>query len=130
MNKSDVLKALEQCVNGVDSCGGCPLIGCFECREVLLVHALDTINSQKAEIELLKLENKKLHETNNALNYQVDVWKPNEVLNKFLERLSIYVIPQKREGYNSDIVLKSTIDSLVKELTEKLKEEHNGTAQT
>lgn len=128
MKTDDVLKALEQCVNGVDSCGGCPLIGCFECRSVLLVHALDTINSQKAEIELLKLENKKLHETNNALNYQVDVWKPNEVLNKFLERLSIYVIPQKREGYNSDIVLKSTIDSLVKEMTEEQNALHNNSS--
>lgn len=87
MKTDDVLKALEQCVNGVDSCGGCPLIGCFECREVLLVHALDTVNSQKAEIELLKLENKKLHETNNALNYQVDVWSPNEAIKKFAERL-------------------------------------------
>lgn len=122
MKTDDVLEAIEHCVSDTGSCRGCPMECKSRCQQKLLDAVRDTINSQKAEIELLKLENKKLHETNNALNYQVDVWKPNEVLNKFLERLSIYVIPQKREGYNSDIVLKSTIDSLVKEMTE----EHNG----
>lgn len=123
MNDNEIIKALE-CCTSKSGCLECPLYNpehTGTCVKSVFVNALGLINHQKAEIELLKLENKKLHETNNALNYQVDVWKPNEVLNEFLERLSIYVIPQKREGYNSDIVLKSTIDSLVKEM----EEEHN-----
>lgn len=116
MKTDDVLKALEQCVNGVDSCGGCPLIGCFECRSVLLVHALDTINSQNAEIELLELENKKLHETNNTLNYQVDVWSPNETIKTFAEKMK-GIIPEIDDTYIERIV-EDYIEKTVNEMTE------------
>lgn len=123
MKTDDVLKALEQCVNGVDSCGGCPLIGCFECRSVLLVHALYTINSQNAEIELLKLENKKLHETNNTLNYQVDVWSPNETIETFAEKMK-GVIPEIDDTYIERIV-EDYIEKTVNEMTEEHNAPHN-----
>ena len=94
MSDNGIINALE-CQLGIDdscNCYGCLFRedkSCIDASERILEVVKDLINHQKAEIELLKLENKKLHETNNALNYQVYVWKPNEVLNKFLERLGI-----------------------------------------
>lgn len=48
-----------------------------------------------------------------------------EAIKEFAERLNIHVIPQKRDGYTCDIVLKSSIDSLVKEMTEEHNAEEN-----
>ena len=141
MKTDDVLKALEQCVNGGDSCGGCPLIGCFECRSVLLVHALDTINSQNAEIadleakkeicaEVIARQDKEIEKLSKSVdNYEsclksVEVIRVNAI-KEFAERLNIQVIPQKRDGYTCDIVLKSSIDNLVKEMTEAQNATHN-----
>lgn len=87
MKTDDVLEAIERCVSDTGSCRGCPLECKSRCQQKLLDAVRDTINSQNTEIELLKLENKKLHETNNALNYQVDVWSPNEAIKKFAERI-------------------------------------------
>lgn len=73
------------------------------------------------EIERLETENKEQDQAIiNALHRMGQIRA--EAIKEFAERLNIHVIPQKRDGYTCDIVLKSSIDSLVKEMTE----EHNG----
>lgn len=135
MKTDDVLKALEQCVNGVDSCGGCPLIGCFECRSVLRVHALDTINSQNAEIADLEAKNKICAEviarqdneidklSKSVDNYEsclkcVEVIRANAI-KEFADRLKDAVDePTKIDGEDIDFII-DIIDRLVKEMTEE-----------
>jgi hypothetical protein len=72
------------------------------------------------EIERLETENKEQDQAIiNALHRMGQIRA--EAIKEFAEMLKNQVIPQKRDGYTCDIVLKSTIDNLVKEKTE----EHN-----
>lgn len=69
------------------------------------------------ENEMLQAENKEQDQAIiNALHRMGQIRA--EAINEFAERLNIHVIPQKRDGYTCDIVLKSSIDNLVKEMTE------------
>ena len=43
----------------------------------------------------------------------------SEAIKEFAERLKHFIIPQKADGYTREIVLKSDIENLVKEMTEK-----------
>lgn len=118
MKTDDVLEAIERCVSDTGSCRGCPLECKSRCQQKLLDAVRDTINSQKAEIELLKFENKKLHETNNALNYQVDVWSPNEAIKKFAERL-------KAELTTGAGTMRGSVLNIIDSLVKEMEEEHN-----
>ena len=86
-------------------------------RSHLTKDALDLIRRQQAEIECLTLENRKLTETNNALNYQIDTWSPSEAIKGFAEKL-------KEKGFadqyyeHESIIYVADIDDLVKEMTE------------
>lgn len=113
MKTDDVLKALEQCVNGGDSCGGCPLIGCFECRSVLLVHALDTINSLKAENASLEAGRRADSESILSLNHEL-LHVKTEAIKKFAERLC--------DGRVSNDPVVIAVKRTVKEMTEEQNE--------
>lgn len=93
MNDNDVIKALEACASGCCYEYGCPFVNMLnedefelridKCTSELCKHALALIKRKAAEIERLELENQKLSKTNNALNYQVDVWNPNQAIKEF-----------------------------------------------
>lgn len=73
----------------------------------------------KAEIKRLTVENSKLAETNNALNYQIDTWMPSKAIKEFAERLkSLYTGEPITDDMHCSIgVIKANIDGLVKEMT-------------
>lgn len=66
MTDNEIVKALECCKltneQQESQCEDCPLweTSLMICQELLAFHALDLINRQKAEIERLEAENKKL----------------------------------------------------------------------
>lgn len=120
MNENDIIKALECCHVGKRErdCKKCPLYCRVPaCVGHLTKDALDLIRRQQAEIECLTLENRKLTETNNALNYQIDTWSPSEAIKGFAEKL-------KEKGFadqyyeHESIIYVADIDDLVKEMTE------------
>ena len=78
---------------------------------------LDLINRQKAEIERLQDYNENLQTANTALSNEILEIK-SEAIKEFAERLKLFIIPQKADGYTREIVLKRDIDNLVKEMTE------------
>lgn len=114
MNDNDIIKALKHCTDNGE-CKECPAnlhVGnCGHCMYNLMRRAHDLIKRQGTEIERLQKQ----------LDSKCDrciARDRAEAIREFVERLNIYVIPQKKEGYNLDIVLKSTIDWLAKEMTE------------
>ena len=117
MTDNEIIKAM-QCVIGNDvSCSECEYQKALpfpSCRRMCAKNALDLINRQKAEI--LELQKR-------IINWRVDMdYRPDEIKSKaikeFAERLKHFIIPQKADGYTREIVLKSDIDNLVKEMTE------------
>lgn len=98
--------------NKYEPCSICELYICgYECHNDKC-----PVAKMKAEIERLKLENKKLHETNNTLNYQVDVWSPNETIKTFAEKMK-GIIPEIDDTY-IECIVEDYIEKTVKELTE------------
>lgn len=106
-----IIKALECCIkNDCDNCPFDSLLNYSDC----LKGFLDLINCQKAEVERLQKEKTKLHQLIPKMIKEAK----SEAIKEFAERLKIFVIPQKADGYTREIVLKSNIDNLVKEITE------------
>lgn len=108
MNDNDITKLLKVC-STASGCKSCRFADSTDCAGEVSAAALDLINRQKAEIERLTLENSKLAETNNALNYQIDTWSPSEAIKAFVERLK----------NKSDYCYFGNIDSLVYRILEK-----------
>lgn len=71
MNDNDIIKLLKVC-STASGCKDCRFADSTDCAGEVSAMALDLIKRLKAEIERLTLENKKITETNNALNYQID----------------------------------------------------------
>ncbi len=115
MKTDDVLQALEQCVNGGNTCMGCPLIGCFGCRHAVLVYALETIKRQRAESERLEAGRRADSEAILSLNHEL-LQIRTKTIKEFAERMK-GVIPEIDDTYIERIV-EDYIDNLVKEMTE------------
>ena len=149
MNDNDIIKIIKalECQLGIDdscNCYGCLFRedkSCINASERILEVVKDLINHQKAEIADLEAKNKICAEviarqdkeienlSKSVDNYEsclrsVEVIRA-DAIKEFAERLNIHVIPQKRDGYTCDIVLKSSIDNLVKEMTEAQNAPHN-----
>ena len=104
------------------------------CSQMIAEDALDLINRYEAEIE--RLEGDLIEERTRRKNAVAEIERlkgyvtpvvqmvnaydllnaRNEAIKEFAERLQIYVIPQLADGYTREIVLKSSIDDLVKEM--------------
>ena len=101
MTDSEIIKALECCIDGY--CRGC-MYGetlLMTCKDDLMREALALINRQKAEIERLNLENLQMVASIKRLT--------NEAIKEFAERLEECRVIQtaNMSGY---------IDNLVKEM--------------
>lgn len=127
----EIVKALECCSKDVpiqNSCEGCPFAG-KKCAAFLPQTALDLINRQKVEIESLKIANEKMYSANKEQEAEIEAlkeevnrlsfWnhiKRTAVIDEFAERL-------KKKYYGryecSHDYIRSIIDALVKEMTEK-----------
>lgn len=119
MSDNDIINALKYCTSRSfknNACLECPLQDedCGMGNELKKL-ALNLINRQKAEIGRLTLENRKLTDTNNALNYQVDTWSPSEAIKGFSEKLKTELTTGMAVMRVSTL---DVIDSLVKEMTE------------
>lgn len=73
MTDNEIIKALELCKG--TGCIGCPLHLTADCVRILQENAIDLINRQKAEIERLKQEKKRMLETANILGDALDECK-------------------------------------------------------
>ena len=114
MTDNEIIKALECCGNIVDStCKECAYHETYNasCVVRLMRNALDLINRQKAEI--LELQKR-------IINWRADMdYRPDEIkseaIKEFAKRL-------KENYYFTDrwgkIIPKSTVDDLIKEMTE------------
>ena len=122
MTDEDIIKTLECCTQHQYCCPkDCPLyeydVG--ECDMYLMQRVLDLINRQKAEIERLKNERiERIRKLTREVYDREIAQAKIEAIKEFVERLKIFVIPQKADGYTREIVLKSNIDNLVKEMTD------------
>lgn len=109
MTDNEIIKALECCRD--DTCVSCPICTEGLCNGGLHKNTLDLINRQKAEI--LELQKR-------IINWRADMdYRPDEIkseaIKEFAKRL-------KENYYFTDrwgkIIPKSTVDSLIKEMTE------------
>ena len=124
MTDEQIIKALECCTQNV-GCNGCPFVnstdikyrGGYACAETMRKSALNLINRQKEEIERLNIELQFMRNASNSYKIHYETTK-SEAIKEFAERLKIFIIPQKADGYTREIVLKRDIDNLVKEMTE------------
>ena len=127
LTDSEIVKALDICSksnNGCSyskySCKDCCLNGQPMCSSVLIQDTIDLIDRLQAENERLKA-------TVDSFN---DIGKlyseiKAEAYKEFAERLKIFVIPQKANGYTREIVLKRDIDNLLKKLVGEDNESKN-----
>ena len=74
--------------------------------------ALDLIKRQQKQIDVLNTNCMSMCQSmpNMAKAERV------ETIKEFAEKLKVFVIPQKADGYTREIVLKKDIDNLVKEM--------------
>lgn len=93
-----------------------------EKNENIIRLADKTIETANAEIERLKEEKTKFENKIDEI-YPLVMQLPNamqqaksEAYKEFAERLKRFIIPQKADGYTREIILKSDIDNLVKEM--------------
>lgn len=117
INGNDIIKALQCKVRNVTdplfrpACNLCvykyDFLGCNTLE--LYKDIIDFINCQNAEVDALKLINSTYVVTTNEIR--------EIAIKEFADRLQTYVIPQLADGYTREIVLKSSIDHLVKEMT-------------
>jgi ubiquitin C-terminal hydrolase len=120
----EVIRALECCANG--ECDECPYQDNSPCKEYLNNAALDLINRQRAEIEILKKDNEYIlmqhkfqrRPSGDCWNDVIEKAK-SEAVKEFAERLKqnldISVCGYSSEEVTFDVEL--TIDNLVKEMT-------------
>lgn len=106
----EVIKALECCVgDDFDYCKECPSLRNKPCQEPMLIGALDLINRQKAEIERLEEENRRMKKYYFTHDYHEC---HNEAIKEFAERLKYYFNVDASANFNR------WIDKKVKEKTE------------
>ena len=128
MTDNEIIKALECCGNIVDStCKGCVYHETYNasCVVRLMRDALDLINRQQAEIE-------RCERLCNSLDDQMADAKI-DTLKHFLGRLKFELGIAFDEPIFDTIIgniIESTIDKLLKELTEPTKIEHNSLCET
>lgn len=95
----DVIKALECCTNCICNHAKtdteCPLVKMDFCKNYLMKQSLSLINSQKVEIESLKIANEKMYSANKEQEAEI------ERLNKEVDRLSQCVL--YHDGIVSDL---------------------------
>ena len=125
MTDKEIIKALECCVTKED-CDGCPYDEINDCIKGHEEDILDLITHQQAEIERLKECPKCVYEYDSEImEYCVQGLCPNfktveqikfEAYKEFAEKLKLFIIPQKADGYTREIILKRDIDNLLKEL--------------
>ena len=131
LTDSEIIKALEEWIKELkDDYKRLQLLDapmdCFEESHAdtitKLSNTLDLINRQKAENERLKeilntdfiipLES---DDTSSLVIVKIDSIKA-EAYKEFVEKVKIFVVPQKANGYTREILLKRDIDNLLKEL--------------
>ena len=111
MTDNEIVKALECCIK--DDCDNCPdTFG--NCEHNAMRNALDLINRQKAEIEMLREGIRFERERVNAIPNLIKNAKP-EAIKEFAERLKERVV--SKYDY-TDIRVFKELDNLVKEMTE------------
>lgn len=111
MNDNDIIKALRQCVAG-GSCRHCPLEEEVGCRQKVLAYALETINSQKTEIERLKRYDE---ERDVRLHARLTETARAEAIKEFAERLK-----QTRVDFDGiEMVAVGNIDTILEQMTEE-----------
>lgn len=116
MTDNEIIKALECCYgDNLMDCDSCP--NKKTCADISVVNSvLDLINSQKTEIERLKLLKPTLHYWYEKCNDLVDELKTakSEAIREFAERL------KGKKYWDIDIddyVFVNDIDNVVKEMT-------------
>jgi hypothetical protein len=132
MTDNDIIKALECCEE--DSCGcGCPRMYCgdsvIECKAVLMEHALDLINRQKAKIEELYKENARQRAEIEKLAHCCDdcagctEWICDcsniraEAITEFAERL------KEKRNTLFDAILRFNFDNVIDQIAKEMKGE-------
>ena len=77
MTDNEIIKALECCsVNAMGECKECPLLNDFSpCGVTLTTNALDLINRQKAEIDILIRKKETVRDEISQLQNEVETWK-------------------------------------------------------
>lgn len=91
----EILKGIECCIDG--DCGGCPINTGSACRDYLFEGAIDLINRQREEIEVIK-------ETTAEIRY--------EAIKEFAERLKTYY---RHLDKTAGALINYTIDQKLKE---------------
>ena len=117
MTDNDIIKALECCSNA-EPCSNCPYQK--QCDETDLAEiALDLINRQKAEIESLEKDSKRLKKVQMQLDDAMKMYSTikAEAIKEFAERLKEKWTIASPEPYNTDAVeVLDSIDNLAKEM--------------
>lgn len=125
MTDNEIIKALEVCVGIHNDCGNCPLLeysqATDECMTEAMSNALDLINRQKAEIEIMTRNNELMSKNIQQLiheNLQMMTTiksGQSEAIKEFAEKCKNTVY--RRLTYAADILLlQNDIDDLVKEM--------------
>lgn len=112
MITNEIIKTLECCKVCLSTCSECPLNNTKNCRDELIILALDLIKRQQTKIENLK-EN---FDDLNAQYLMQDMYIEGvraEAIKEFAERLK-----DKLRELGRFVVYNEDIDNLVKELTE------------
>ena len=112
MTDNEIIKALECLRGNAFDCGECPYCSCYPapCEQQVAKDALSLITRQKEGIEWLK--NRDLQaEVSEKLEREIKA----EAVKEFAERLKENYCFTDRWG---KIIPKSTVDNLVKEMTE------------
>ena len=125
MKDNDIIQALKCCTgqNGEDACVVCPFINTDNCMRNEKL-ALDLINRQKAEIQKLQIDNKKLTVNMNAFGAGMKRLAKDlknakaEAIKEFAERLKecAYQSSDWSHGEHPYVVEKDDIDRLVEEM--------------
>ena len=109
MTDNEIIKALECCSNA-EPCANCPCQK--QCDETDLAEiALDLINRQKAEIEMLQIKIEGVQEANAILREHI-----RKAVKEFAERLKEKQQVFIGHDYTCKFIYLSEIDNLVKEM--------------
>lgn len=129
MTDNEIVKALECCLldnkQHEERCSECPM---YEtpltvCQHLVAYYALDLINRQKAEIEML--EEFLRHDCNMILSINHELLSVKEkVINEFAEKLLALKI-KPEFPWDDFYVTEDAIHSIKKEMMEKLEENNN-----
>ena len=128
MTDNEIIKALK-CLIPDDNDKGTWLPfsdrDCVDCEIIILKNALDLINRQQAEIEMLQLEVEAVNDLINPFPFKSNFDKAietakSEAIKEFAERLKQTVCDGVRvyNGMCTDVGMLHNIDNLVKEMTD------------